>query len=59
MRFRKADSDPRVCIHKTGKVVIAIYVDDILIFPCYVERRNRVSLELQTEFEMTENGTAK
>jgi hypothetical protein len=58
MRFRKADFDPCVFIHKTGEVVIAIYLDDILIFYWSVERNNRVSLQLYAEFEMTETGTA-
>ncbi|KAH0610183.1 uncharacterized protein H6S33_011710 [Morchella sextelata] len=58
MGFKKADFDPCVFIHRTGKVVIPIYVDDILIFYWSIERKNRVSLQLHAEFEMTETGTA-
>jgi hypothetical protein len=58
MGFRKVDFNPCVFIHKTGEVVIAIYVDDILIFYWSVGCKNRVSLQLYAEFKMTETATA-
>jgi hypothetical protein len=58
MRFRKADFDSCIFIHKTGEVIIAIHLDDILSFYWSVEHKNCVSLQLHVEFEMTETGIA-
>ncbi|KAH0604081.1 uncharacterized protein H6S33_007112 [Morchella sextelata] len=58
MGFRKVDFDPCVFIHKAAEVVIAIYVDDILIFYWFVKLKNHVSLQLHAEFEKTETVTA-
>ncbi|KAH0606528.1 uncharacterized protein H6S33_003362 [Morchella sextelata] len=57
MRFRKVDFDPCIFIHKTGEVVIVIYLDDILISYWSIECKNHGSLQLHAEFEMTETGT--
>lgn len=56
--FRKADFDPCIFIHKTGEVVIAIYMDNILSFYWSIECKNRVRLPLHSEFKMTETGIA-
>lgn len=56
--FSKINFDAGVFIDKTGEVVIAIYVDDLLIFYLSIERKNQISLLLHSKFEMMGTGTA-
>ena len=58
MKFKRSENEPCVYISKQNKIItiIAVYVDDILIFYNSSKERDKVKKELKSKFEMKDLG---